>query len=96
MEHNLLNIRQRDRIKNEAISRTTNIKDSNECQVGWGYHIIRVDLVKWTNAVTVDRPRTGVRSSGRQRKRWCDDFLKWETCGLDKSQKTKVEQTMNI
>ena len=41
----------------------------------WGGHVARMRDTLWTYRVTMWDPRTGKRSTGRQRTRWADKFI---------------------
>ena len=78
MERLLLNIRKRNKIRNEIIRCKTGVKDIIErvlCMRGqWSGHVARMSNTRWAKITSEWTPREGKRVRGRPKRRWRDNI----------------------
>ena len=78
MKRSLLNITERDKIRNEMIRSKTKVVDVIEkvqCMRGqWAGHIDRMSNTRWTKITSEWTPREGRRARGRPKRRWRDSI----------------------
>ena len=76
----MLNITQRDKIRNEIIRCKTWVKDIIErvwCMRGpWAGHVARMSNTRWAKITSEWTPREGKRVRGRPKRRWIDNIEK--------------------
>jgi hypothetical protein len=78
MERSMMNVRRKDKVKNEKIRKSTQVKDVSvavrELKWKWAGHVARYPIDRLPNQVEAWIP-VGKRSKGRPKTRWKDEIV---------------------
>ena len=78
MERRILDIRPKDKIRNEELRRRSGLEDAairaKKLKWSWSGHVARMSQNRWAYATTMWDPRKGKRRRGRPRQRWHQEF----------------------
>ena len=95
MERKILDIKIKDKVKNEEVRKRSNIEDvatiAKQLKWSWGGHVARMEQERWAYATMVWEPRMGKRARGRPRRRWANEFEEelgkhWERKAMDREE----------
>jgi hypothetical protein len=78
MERKVLDIKLRDKARNEDLRRESGMEDAaskaRTLKWSWGGHVARMTQERWAHAITIWDPRQGKRKRGCPRHRWSQEF----------------------
>jgi hypothetical protein len=104
MERKVLNMKLRDKVRNEDLRRECEMEDAaskaRTFKWRWGRHVARVTLERWEHATTIGDLRQGKRWRGRPRHRWSQEFknevgAQWTRLARDRAKWKQIISELN-